>query len=1054
MFFGVVVLCSAIGANAANRYVDAVNGSDVNSGKSLLYAKATIQAAVDDASANDTIWVAAGTYSEGTTVTPGYALENRVVITTDITVRSISGPEVTIIEGDAAGRLLSVSVRGVYMSAGTLSGFTITNGHTKTSGDGVYDQAGAGIFCSDTSPVINNCIVRGNTANASGGGMFYGTANNCIFSENVADHGGGVYGGTVNNCIVWGNTATYSGGGMYDGTANNCIVWGNTANQNDDLYLSTLARYSCSPDLSTNSYSNIFSNPQFIDAAAGNFHLASTSPCIDAGNNGYASTLTTDLDGNSRIINNTVDMGVYEALAGEDPGSSPIHYVSEGNSGAEWPYSDWSTAAATIQDAVDTAAANDTVLVTNGTYSVGTTVTPDYELNNRVVITKEITVSSVNGPEVTIIAGAGPEGSNAVRGVYMSAGTLSGFTVTNGHTQISGDALNDRSGGGIYCLNYDPVITHCIIRGNSASGGSGGMFHGTANNCIFTENSADFGGGMGNGTANFCTFSENSARYGGGMSYGWANNCIVWGNTATIQNDNLDNITATYTCSPDVSLESIGNITNNPQFVDAAAGDFRLQNISPCIDAGNTEAVSDAVDLDGNLRISNDAVDMGAYEASPFHYVSKGNSGAQWPYDSWSKAAATIQDAVDAATANDTVLVTNGTYNVGTTVTPGYALNNRVVITNNLTVRSVNGPMVTIIEGTGPEGSNAVRGVYMSAGTLSGFTVTNGHPQTSGDLFMDRSGGGIRCAYRSAVVTNCILIGNTTFYNGGGMYYGTANNCTFSENTATYGGGMRRGTANNCTFIGNMANDGAGNNEGTLYNCIFIGNQADRDGGGMRGGMANNCTFYGNTAGRNGGGVAYGTADNSIIWGNTATSNGVNFYSLTASHTCSPELTDESDGNITDDPQFVDAAVGDYRLQSTSPCIDAGDASVFTLATDLDGNPRIVGIIDMGAYEFEGTAVDSDGDGMSDADEQIAGTDISDSSDYFRIESVATTTGSGTTLEWTAQDGRLYTVWWASALTNEFQWMEPAIEYPLSTYTDTAHPTQTTGFYKVKVELQ
>ncbi|HEY3269268.1 MAG TPA: choice-of-anchor Q domain-containing protein, partial [Armatimonadota bacterium] len=60
-----------------------------------------------------------------------------------------------------------------------------------------------------------------------------------------------------------------------------------------------------------------------------------------------------------------------------------------------------------------------------------------------------------------------------------------------------------------------------------------------------------------------------------------------------------------------------------------------------------------------------------------------------------------------------------------------------------------------------------------------------------------------------------------------------------------------------------------------------------------------------------------------------------------------------TNGNISADPLFVDRAGGDYRLLSSSPCIDAGDDSVATGGgTDLDGNPRKLGAhVDIGAYE-------------------------------------------------------------------------------------------------------
>ncbi len=66
-------------------------------------------------------------------------------------------------------------------------------------------------------------------------------------------------------------------------------------------------------------------------------------------------------------------------------------------------------------------------------------------------------------------------------------------------------------------------------------------------------------------------------------------------------------------------------------------------------------------------------------------------------------------------------------------------------------------------------------------------------------------------------------------------------------------------------------------------------------------------------------------------------------------------------GNIDADPQFVDAANGDFRLKAGSPSINTGDPASTTAtvsATDLDGNQRVAeNRIDMGAYEFQVSAV-------------------------------------------------------------------------------------------------
>ena len=65
-------------------------------------------------------------------------------------------------------------------------------------------------------------------------------------------------------------------------------------------------------------------------------------------------------------------------------------------------------------------------------------------------------------------------------------------------------------------------------------------------------------------------------------------------------------------------------------------------------------------------------------------------------------------------------------------------------------------------------------------------------------------------------------------------------------------------------------------------------------------------------------------------------------------------LTGPSDtGNISNDPLFVDSSAGDYHLSRLSPCINAGvDRAWMIGAVDLDGEPRLISTVDMGAYEL------------------------------------------------------------------------------------------------------
>src|SRR5262245_5242968 len=89
---------------------------------------------------------------------------------------------------------------------------------------------------------------------------------------------------------------------------------------------------------------------------------------------------------------------------------SETHYVDANSVAPAPPYTNWSTAARVIQEAVDAAETGDEVLVTNGTYTTGGRAPNDSFATNRVTVDKSLILRSVAGPDFVIIDGGGSIG--------------------------------------------------------------------------------------------------------------------------------------------------------------------------------------------------------------------------------------------------------------------------------------------------------------------------------------------------------------------------------------------------------------------------------------------------------------------------------------------------------------------------------------------------------------------------------------------------------------------------------------------------------------------
>jgi len=430
--------------------------------------------------------------------------------------------------------------------------------------------------------------------------------------------------------------------------------------------------------------------------------------------------------------------------------------------------------------------------------------------------------------------------------------------------------------------------------------------------------------------------------------------------------------------------------------------------------------------------------------AAVTRYVDLNSPSPTPPYTNWSIAATNIQRAVDVAVNGDEILVTNGNYNTGGRL--DLVITNRVWVDRAVCIRSLNGPTVTVIQGYQmpgtTNGGSAIRCVYISTNaTLAGFTLTKG--ATASRAGSSNRGGGVRCASASAVVSNCIITGNSAVL-GGGASGGTLINCVLTRNSADIGGGAYGAKLKNCTCVGNSASSAGG-------------------------GLAT---------------IGLSTVVNSVVFGNVAPTNsnydsGDPFFRgiFDFQYCCTTPLPTNGVGNITNAPLFLDEVGGDLRMQPTSPCINAGRNALAPSEADLDGAPRIVGgTVDIGAYEFQSPSsllsyawaqqyslptdgsvdfIDNDGDGANNWQECRSDTNPTNALSVLRMFD-ATNSASGLHVTWQSVSTRSYFLERATNFGDvpPFHTIATNItgESGAKTYTDTSATNGGRYFYRVGVE--
>ena len=361
----------------------------------------------------------------------------------------------------------------------------------------------------------------------------------------------------------------------------------------------------------------------------------------------------------------------------------------------------------------------------------------------------------------------------------------------------------------------------------------------------------------------------------------------------------------------------------------------------------------------------------------------------------------TIQSAINAAVAGDTVEVAPGTY-----------VENLNFLGKAIRVTSVEGPQVTVIDGN----QNGSVVVFVSGegpqSVLTGFTIRNGNatgsalrgggvrienssPTISGNIITNNlagdGGGGVSSSFGSPVIQGNIITQNhqrtgwSGGIGGGGVSIGGAsavhllNNSIFGNSWSTAnGGGVSLFAAGNPVLKDNLiTNNNAGSQGGgismlnrsdaLIEQNIVAGNSASSGGGvywlvpsGARGPLMVNNTVAGNHAQQGSAVLADGfDAAAQLINNILVASIGQNAVTCGTLNAASVPVFQFNDvfavsalayagscmdqtginGNISQDPIFRDASAADYHLMSGSPAIDAGTSNQAP-STDLDGVGR------------------------------------------------------------------------------------------------------------------
>ncbi len=847
---------------------------------------------------------------------------------------------------------------GLYSEDGspTLVNLTFINNTATNDGGGMFNWKG--------SPTLTNITFENNVATADGGGLRSRVGNpiltNITFTNNEAKFGGGMFGSngdpTLTNVVFNGNTASQSGGGLRNNTSNptlthitfynntasargggmhnwdsnpvlvNTILWGNSdthgidesAQIHNEGTSAPVVNYSLIQDWASGGTGNLSDDPLFVDAANGDLHLQPGSPAIDAGDNGAVpAEVTTDLDGNARLVNATVDMGAYEATDTIIPSPEPL---------AHWPLEETSGSRTDATGNEHHLAETASIGATDGQDSQGASLPGNAHLftADGPLVSQDLTVAGW----VKLNATTDPWQTLISR--YENNGGDKSFQLQLGTEGRLRWALVGEGVSGVVSLNGDTALSSDIWYHVA------GVYEASSQQMrLYVNGSLD--GEQSAGFSQLRTGSNSPLKLGNGLA-GVLDDWYVYDRVLTVEELAVLMNKADRHFYVDKDVTTSAN--DGTSWADAFT---ELQSALTIAQSGDTIWVADGTylpdyDVETQLhtedRTATFQLKSGVAMYGGFNGTETSLDQRDWQANETILSGDLLDD--DGTDFNETPHDDNSHHVVNSSGT------NPNTILDGFTIRAGNGDGGPISDGGGlynGDGSPALTNLIIKdnrAGHGGGMFNWSGNPTLTNVTFSNNVadpylGGGFYNREGAPKLTQVIFEFNSALSGGGVYNYDGASNITnavFRNNTAgSLGGGLvnRDGTP-------------------TLINVTFSGNESLTDGGGI---VNLNDTL---------------TLVNAILWGNTDASGDEQLAqindelsdSAVINHSFIQGWPDDGSMNQNTDPLFVDAVSGDLRLQQGSPATDAGDTSAVpaTLTTDLAGNPRIInGIVDIGAYE-------------------------------------------------------------------------------------------------------